>query len=124
MPEHLSTKAQKIYGHWWVEEDDEVWSLYYSGTDDPDAIVHGYKCIKCPKKRPTWVNYVPDAEDTAYILAALNSYEARKAEHRALHLYLLGLVVDHEHRAPTVLEYQALVDTHDDVCAKMNEEEA
>jgi hypothetical protein len=44
-------------------------------------------------------------------------------EHRALHGYLIGLLRDQNHRAPTIAEYQELVGTHDAVAILIQETE-
>ena len=46
-------------------------------------------------------------------------WTAAAAEHAALHRYLVGILRDGQHRAPTVAEYQDLVGTHDQVCHLM-----
>lgn len=69
----------RIRGLWWVEETDDVWKLYYAGTDDPDANQHGYQIIKAPKRGTKYKEYWPDELDTDFILTALNGLKRARA---------------------------------------------
>ena len=62
------------YGRWWAEESEDSWDLYYSGTNDPDAVVHGLKVLKAPKHGTPYAEYWPNTTDAAYIITALNAF--------------------------------------------------
>ena len=65
----------KVYGRWWAEDSEDSWDLYYSGTDNPNAIVHGYKVLKAPKHGTPYAEYAPSPEEAEHIVAALNAFE-------------------------------------------------
>lgn len=67
----------RVYGHWWDEVSDDSWDLYCSGTDDPNAIVHGYKIVKAPKRGTPYAEYWPTTEEAKHIVDALNAYDRK-----------------------------------------------
>lgn len=105
----------------------DVWQATHDGEEPTDeiserlsqaydgfgkAVGFGFAC-----------NEDPVAELLIQVIPVVPTHIAA-AEHRALHRYLLGIIMDGQHRAPTVPEYQDLVGTHDDVCFAMNEQES
>lgn len=65
---------RRVRGRWWAEDSEDSWDLYYAGTDDPDAVVHGLKVLKAPKHSTPYAEYWPDVVDGDYIVAALNAF--------------------------------------------------
>lgn len=57
---------------WWVEEDENVWQLFYG---DESGLNHPEQVIKAPKKCKEYAEYWPSKSETRFIVDALNTME-------------------------------------------------
>ena len=63
--------------HWYVREDERMWQLFY-GPETGLAL--DFQIIKAPKKDTPYAEYWPDAEQTRFIVDALNRAEEKRGE--------------------------------------------